>query len=86
MEKILDEKRPYFEIGAWYQYQWDGTICKMIDNEKCEADDGQESCAICKGRIIFEKLDGTKFVKCPYTFNPNNIQWVPYFTKIEDAK
>lgn len=79
----LNEKRLYFEPKAIYKSKLDGQLYIMVDRTGCEMDDGQESCAMCKGRIVFGRPNGDIVIKCPYMFNSNNFQWETYFEKME---
>ena len=81
MIKKQEKERPYFEIGCLYKSQFDDSILKMIGRSDCEMDDGQESCVLCHGRIIFKTTEGKIVEKCPYTFNPNNINWEVCYDK-----
>lgn len=77
-------KKPYYEIGKTYIYPHTGEHCVLIattTNEKCH-DDGQETCAICKGKMKFKTSRGKEIITCPYTYNEVSRDWVPYLLKI----
>jgi hypothetical protein len=78
-------KNIHYEIGKIYKYPKDGklyTLKSFTTDSTCH-DDGQESCVICKGKMLFEWENKEQLISCPYAYDEKSKNWVPYFIKVK---